>query len=81
MTTKQIPIWIDCDTGTDDSVAIMLAHALPELSAFADRLERATIDTIESGVMTKDLYLLSTLPEKRAVNSMEFLDAIAERLS
>ena len=54
--------------------------ALPELSAFADRLERATIDTIESGVMTKDLYLLSTLPEKRAVNSMEFLDAIAERL-
>ena len=54
---------------------------LPELSAFADRLEKATIDTIESGVMTKDLYLLSTLPEKRAVNSMEFLDAIAERLS
>ena len=31
MTTKQIPIWIDCDTGTDDTVAIMLAHALPEL--------------------------------------------------
>ena len=26
MTTKQIPVWIDCDTGTDDSVAIMLAH-------------------------------------------------------
>lgn len=32
MTKKQIPIWIDCDTGTDDTVAIMLAHALPELS-------------------------------------------------
>ena len=32
MTNKQIPVWIDCDTGTDDSVAIMLAHALPELS-------------------------------------------------
>lgn len=31
MTTKNIPIWIDCDTGTDDTVAIMLAHALPEL--------------------------------------------------
>ena len=35
MTTKQIPVWIDCDTGTDDSVAIMLAHALPELSVVA----------------------------------------------
>ena len=28
---KQLPIWIDCDTGTDDAVAIMLAHALPQL--------------------------------------------------
>ncbi len=54
---------------------------LPELVAFADKLEKATLDTIESGVMTKDLYLLSTLPEKTAVNSMEFLDAIAERLA
>ena len=54
---------------------------LPELMAFADKLEKATLDTIESGVMTKDLYLLSTLPEKKAVNSMEFLDAIAERLA
>ena len=54
---------------------------LPELVAFADKLEKATLDTIESGVMTKDLYLLSTLPEKKAVNSMEFLDAIAERLA
>ena len=35
MTNKQIPVWIDCDTGTDDSVAIMLAHALPELSVVA----------------------------------------------
>ncbi len=54
---------------------------LPALVAFADKLEKATLDTIESGVMTKDLYLLSTLPEKTAVNSMEFLDAIAERLA
>ena len=54
---------------------------LPDLAAFADKLEKATIDTIESGVMTKDLYLLSTLPEKKAVNSMEFLDAIAARLA
>ena len=54
---------------------------LADLAAFADKLEKATIDTIESGVMTKDLYLLSTLPEKKAVNSMEFLDAIAQRLA
>ena len=47
----------------------------------ADKWENATLDTSESGVMTKDLYLLSTLPNKKAVNSMEFLDAIAERLA
>lgn len=28
---NRIPVWMDCDTGTDDSVAIMLAHALPEI--------------------------------------------------
>ena len=54
---------------------------LPELCAFADRLEKATLDTIEDGVMTGDLYLLSTLENKKKVNSLEFLDAIAERLA
>ncbi len=54
---------------------------LPELMAFADKLEKATIDTIESGTMTKDLVGLSTLENKTAVNSMEFLDAIATRLA
>ena len=53
---------------------------LDELAAFADKLEKATLDTIEGGVMTKDLALLSTLPDKKAVGSMEFLDAIAEKL-
>ncbi|MBQ9008427.1 MAG: nucleoside hydrolase [Clostridia bacterium] len=28
---KRIPVWIDCDTGVDDAVALLLAHALPEL--------------------------------------------------
>ena len=54
---------------------------IPALAAFADRLERASLSVIEDGIMTKDLVSLSTLPEKRAVNSMEFLDEIARRLS
>ena len=54
---------------------------LPELVAFADRLESATLQTIEDGVMTGDLYLLSTLENKRRVSSVEFLDEIAARLS
>ena len=54
---------------------------LAELAAFADRLEKATIDTIEGGVMTKDLVAMSTLPQKKGVNTFEFLDAIAGRLA
>lgn len=54
---------------------------LTDLAAFADKLEAATIATIESGIMTKDLALLSTLPEKTTVNSMAFLDAVAARLA
>ncbi|MBP3294662.1 MAG: NADP-dependent isocitrate dehydrogenase, partial [Clostridia bacterium] len=51
-----------------------------DLMAFADRLEAATIQTIEDGVMTGDLYLLSRLENKKKVNTKEFLQAIAERL-
>ena len=54
---------------------------LPELCAFADRLEAATLGTIEDGIMTGDLYLLSTLPNKKKVTSLEFLDAIAQKLA
>ncbi len=53
---------------------------LPELVDFAERLEKATIDTIESGVMTKDLCIISTLENKTQVNTLEFLEAIASRL-
>ena len=51
-----------------------------ELMAFADKLEKATLDTIESGTMTKDLALITTLENVNAVNSEEFIKAIAERL-
>ena len=53
---------------------------LDSLAEYADRLEQATLGTIESGIMTRDLILLSTLAEKRGVNTDEFLDAIASRL-
>ena len=52
----------------------------PELCEFADRLEAATIRTIEEGVMTGDLYLLSNLENKKKVNTEEFLHEIAARL-
>ena len=52
---------------------------LPDLQAFADKLEKATLDTINSGIMTKDLALLYE-GEAKAVNSKEFLAAIRERL-
>lgn len=53
---------------------------LPELVNFADCLEKATIKTIEDGVMTGDLYLLSTLENKTKVNTEDFLKAVDERL-
>ena len=52
---------------------------LPELQAFADRLEKATLDTINSGTMTKDLALLYE-GEAKAVSSKEFLEAIQKRI-
>ena len=52
----------------------------PELCKFADNLEKATIQTIEDGVMTGDLYLLSTLENKQKVDTEEFLLAVNERL-
>ena len=51
-----------------------------DLISFADKLEAATLLTIEEGYMTRDLYLVSTLPYKEALNTEEFLHAIAARL-
>lgn len=53
---------------------------LDELISYADKLEKATIQTVEDGIMTGDLYLLSTLENKQKANTDEFLEAIAERL-
>jgi isocitrate dehydrogenase len=67
---------------------------LPELTAFADRLERASLETINAGIVTRDLAALMTEyggdagdsannnadNAVRAVNTREFLDEIAARL-
>lgn len=51
-----------------------------ELMAFADKLEKATIDTIEAGEMTKDLALITLLENPTVLNSEDFIKAIAKRL-
>lgn len=53
---------------------------LDDLIKFADNLEKATIQTIEEGVMTGDLAALSTLENKQKVDTEEFLLAVNERL-
>jgi isocitrate dehydrogenase len=53
---------------------------LPQLSAFADKLEKACIDTIESGQMTNDLAIITKLPNPVALNSEEFIKAIRTTL-
>ncbi len=53
---------------------------IKELSDFAEKLEKATIKTIEDGVMTGDLYVLSKLDNKKKVNTEQFLDEIRMRL-
>ena len=54
---------------------------LTDLMAFADKLEKAVIDTLESGIMTGDLVgLWEGKAPARMVNTGEFLAAIAEKL-
>ena len=53
---------------------------LPDLIDFANRLEKATIDTIESGKMTGDLGVISTLENIKVLNSEEFIHEIAKHL-
>ena len=53
---------------------------IPELQSFADKLEKATIDTIENGTMTKDLALITTMKDVTVANSEEFIKAIRKTL-
>ncbi|MCI7497829.1 MAG: NADP-dependent isocitrate dehydrogenase, partial [Oscillospiraceae bacterium] len=51
------------------------------LSEYAEKLEKATVQTIEEGVMTGDLYVLSHLENKKKVNTEDFLLEINKRLA
>ena len=53
---------------------------LDDLVAFADKLERATLDTMEAGEMTGDLALITTLPNPKKLSTRDFILAIAKRL-
>ena len=53
---------------------------LPDLVDFANRLEKATLDTIESGKMTGDLGAISSLENIQVLSSEEFIHEIAKKL-
>jgi len=54
---------------------------IPEMISFSERLEKATVDTIEDGIMTGDLVKLSDPPARKTANTEEFIDEIATRLA
>ena len=54
---------------------------LADFCAFADRLDKAVIDTIESGVMTGDLAMISTLENVKSVTSRVFIEEVRAKLA
>ncbi|MCQ2473275.1 MAG: NADP-dependent isocitrate dehydrogenase [Saccharofermentans sp.] len=53
---------------------------LKDLQSFADKLEKATLETIEEGKMTKDLALITSLENVQVLNSLGFIQAIRQKL-
>lgn len=53
---------------------------IPELMVFADKLEKATLSTIENGKMTKDLALITSMKDVTVLNSEGFIKAVRESL-
>ena len=83
--------YLNGETTSTNSVATIFAwtgalrkrgelDAIPELMQFADKLEKATIDTIESGKMTGDLALITTIKDPVVLDSESFIKAIREEL-
>ena len=54
--------------------------AIPELVHLADVLEQASLKTIESGKMTKDLALITSLPNPQVLNSSDFIKEIRKEV-
>ena len=53
---------------------------IEELISFADKLDEATLETIESGKMTGDLALITTIPDVEKLGTEEFILAVKENL-
>ncbi|MBE6471649.1 MAG: NADP-dependent isocitrate dehydrogenase [Coriobacteriaceae bacterium] len=53
----------------------------PDLVAFANKLEQATVATIEAGEMTGDLVAITSHPAPKKLNTQEFIQAVAKRLA
>ena len=53
---------------------------IPELMHFADVLEQASLKVIESGKMTKDLALITSLPNPQVLNSSDFIKEIRKEV-
>ena len=66
--------------GQELFVSVENLTEMQELAQFADKLEKATLTTIESGKMTKDLALITTIENPTVLNSEGFILAIRETL-
>lgn len=89
--TRHYYKWLKDEETSTNSMATLFAWTgalrkrgeldnIPELCEFAGKLEQASVRTIEDGVMTGDLIPLSSLPNKRKVDTETFLREVAKRL-
>ena len=89
--TRHYYKWLKGEETSTNSMATLFAWTgalrkrgeldnIPELCEFAGKLEQASVQTIEDGVMTGDLIPLSSLPNKRKVDTETFLREVAKRL-
>ena len=90
--TRHYYRWLKGETTSTNPVATIFAWSgalrkrgeldgLAELAAFGDKLEQATLQTLNEGIMTKDLCALAEGITPTAVDSEAFIKAIAQRLA